>query len=299
MKLFDFIRTLSPRIDRQTVVEDIEVTQKEMTTGVIPAYQSAQIFFKASGFQSDEVKSLQTIFYRNYTKRDSKKQENFLAEIAVKLPYVRENLEYIDNQIDDLFSRDIIKEGLTLRKAAMIRAVDHISFMSRYAIDLINLIYVLEAKHRQTDVEVEYQTNAKAQELTQKNLFVFAKMLEVYGMKPDDFKKQFFGLPEAVVNEQTFQHVSALYRDSGDPIPQDAVSGFEGNPIYHIRLNIAEWQADRYKSFKDKKKMLELRLMHLKMLEQDKKDPSLEKEISYIQQRVESIDYKLKKMEDN
>jgi len=298
MKLYQFIRSLMPRIERQHLLEDIEITKNELTTGVIPAFQSAQLYFKAGGIRSDAVKALESVFYRNYNARGSKRKENFIAEIAECLPAVRENLEYIDSQIEEIFSRDIIKDGLSIRKASLLRAVDHISYISRYAIDLINLIYVHEAQHRNVDITESYGGNDKIRELTQKNLFIFAKMLVIYGQKAKDFQEQFFKLPEAVLNEQTFQQVAALYKDNGDPIPQDAVSEFEGNPIYHIRLNIAEWQAERYRGFKDKKKMLELRLMHLKMLQQDKSDPNLEKEIEYIQNRVEGIDFKLRKMED-
>ena len=297
MEIMKFISRLNPRIERNQVLEDIEVTTNEFKTGVIPSYQSAQLFLKAAGFRSKEVKDLQTVFYRNFDVKGSRKQENMVAEVNAVIPQVQENLNYINDQIEEIFARDIIKSGLTLRKAALLRAVAHIGFVARFAIDLLNLVYVYEAQESHVDISDAFKGNDKLNENVHKNLFIFAKLLSIYGQSSEKFREKFFDLPDAVINDETIKHISSVY-EGVDPIPQAVISGFEGNPIYHLRMVIAEWQAERYKSFKDKKKMLELRLLHLKLLQQEKSDPSVEREIEYIQNRVEGIEYKLKKMED-
>jgi hypothetical protein len=62
---------------------------------------------------------------------------------------------------------------------------------------------------------------------------------------------------------------------------------------------VAEWQSNRYKANKDKKKTLELRLLHLKLQNEGKDDPKIEKEINYIQGRVDKIERYLKDVEES
>lgn len=74
--------------------------------------------------------------------------------------------------------------------------------------------------------------------------------------------------------------------------------GFVGSPIYSIRLIFAQWEADRYRGLKDRKKMMELRLLHLTLLKENgNTDVDVEKEIIYLQKRVSDIDFNLDKIE--
>jgi hypothetical protein len=77
------------------------------------------------------------------------------------------------------------------------------------------------------------------------------------------------------------------------------LQGFEMNPIYHFRLMIAEWQANRYKSYKEKKKLLEVKLLRLRLLREGKRDPKLDKEIDYIESLVGKLEYSMSKMEED
>lgn len=62
----------------------------------------------------------------------------------------------------------------------------------------------------------------------------------------------------------------------------------------------ATWEAQRYQSLKDKKKLLELRYLHLKMLQESgNSDANMEKDIMYLQKRCTDIQYKLTKIEES
>lgn len=297
MKIVNFIKSLLPHLDKEDVMEDIDNTKAELITGVIPTYQSASIYFKASGIKSDSNLDIQKVFYRNYEIKARGKKSSMVEDISVALANVKINLDYLADQTENLFSRDIIKDGLTIRKAILLRGVEHMCFISRYAVDLLNLIYINEAKSVNSELTEGFSASDRTAKITEKNLFIFARLLYWYSQDLEKFKATLARGKEAILNDETTQSVVALYNEEEvDPIASGLVNEFEGNPIYHIRLVIAEWQADRYKSFKDKKKMLELRLLHLKSMESGT-DPKLEKEIEYIQDRITSIEYKMSKME--
>jgi ribosomal protein S4 len=66
-----------------------------------------------------------------------------------------------------------------------------------------------------------------------------------------------------------------------------------------VRLVIADWQNARYASNADKKKMLELRLLHLRMLADKKESPQLENEIKYLEKRIDNITHNMREVEES
>jgi hypothetical protein len=111
-------------------------------------------------------------------------------------------------------------------------------------------------------------------------------------------------IPDIVINISNADAVSSTI-DAGKLSPFSSHGLIQGNsqtifnnPIYHIGLMVAEWQANRYKLSKETKKVLELRLLNLQMIQQKNPDAKLEKEIEYIQSRIQGLDFKIKKMEE-
>lgn len=298
MKILDFIKSLLPRLDKSTILEDIRITKTELEKNVYPSYESAAVHFKTNKLTSDISAGLGNVFYRNYDLSKSGKQPNFISEVATRIKAVSENLLLVEEQFEDLVEQDIINTGLTARKAVLIRAADHISFLSNYAIDLLNYVYILESISHGGNSDTLALPPAIVAKINA-NLSMFAKLLSIYGEDPKTFKERIGSMPDVVVNDKTASALAAVYReDKLDPFSTGLVSNFEGSPIYHIRLMIAQRQMTRYKANKDKKRMLELRLLNLKALLEQKSNPQLEHEIEYIQSRIEKLEYELAKEED-
>lgn len=293
MRLSDFISSILPRLRKDEVLEDLRITAGELEKVVTPAYMDASKYLKTSKFESSEAQEAIKTFYRNYKTAHSDK--NIVIEIYERIPNLLKNLQFVSEQNDDLLERDILKDGLTAKKAILIRAAEQLSFISRYSVDFLNYLLVMETLSKGGQAERSAPIIEK--KLTD-NVVNFARLLATYGKDPEDFKEAFDALPEVVINEKTYSALAAAYSaDKLDPMETLLMSGFAANPIYHIRLVVAEWQADRYKVYKDKKRMLELRLLQLKMLDDKNPDPKIEREIDYIQNRIEGIEFKMAKME--
>lgn len=300
MYLINFIKALLPRIDKDRLLEDVRVTSSEIDQIAIPSYTQAGEYFRTAKFKSEEAERMSNVFYRNFDLQHTSKQPNFVAEVARRLPYLKENLTYIDAQIEELMGRDIINEGLTAKKAILVRAAECISFVSRYSSDLLNYVYVSEAIQANAEVEESLKLSPAAIKHVELHITKFARLVSDYGIPNKDFSKILLAVPDVIVNSKTANSIVGIYKEQDiDPFSSGILSGFTGNPIYHIRLNISEWQTSRYKANKDKKKMLELRLLHLRLLQEKKNDPKLENEITYIQGRVDKIDRYLREVEES
>ena len=296
MKLINFIKGLLPRIDKDTILEDLRVTTTELEQVAIPNYNTAAEYFRTTKFKSDANKNLSDDFYRRFS--GGNKQSTFIGDVSRSLPAVKENAVYIQKQIEELMEKDILNEGLTAKKAILVRSAEHLSFISRFSIDLLNAAYINEASEVDADVRESMRMSPAAVKHVDVNTGNFAALLAIYSVPNKAFEKSFIGVPDILLSSRTANSIIGLYKEADvDPFSIGYVAGFTASPIYHIRLMIAEWQAARYKANKDKKKVLELRLLHLRLLNEKKNDAKLEQEINYIQNRVDKIEHNLREVE--
>lgn len=302
MNILNYIKSLLTRLSKDTIMEDIRITKGELQLGVIPAYDAADKYFSTSKLKSEAVLDLSNVFYRNYNGIKTRGgRTNIISTVNSVISNVLDNLNTVDTQLDDTLEHDVIKDGLTAKKAILIRAAEHISFISGYSIDLLNYIYYHESlsllpKDNDNDSE---NVLTKAQiDYVETNIIAFAGVLSTYGIVNSEFVELLDKVPDVILNIKTAGPLSSVYSEKSiDPYGNYLISHFDSSPIYHIRLAIVEWQSRRYKLFKDKKRMLELRLLHLKMINEDNPDPKVEYEINYIQNRIEGLEYKMKKIE--
>lgn len=300
MKIFSFVKALLPRIGKDEVLEDLRVTAGELEQIVTPNFTHAADYFRSNKMKSDANKDLSDAFYQKFDKGSVSKQTSFIAEVTARLPFLKENLAYVQAQIEELMERDIISEGLTAKKAILVRTAAHLSFISRFSVDLLNLVYVNEALETGADVEESMQLAPIVIKHVENGIKPFANYLSDYGIPNKDFVKIYTVIPDVVVSSRNEHSIVGVYNEKDiDPFKSAYVSGFAGNPIYTVRLLFAEWQASRYKANKDKKKMLELRLLHLKLMQDKKQDPKVEAEINYIQSRVDKIERSMREVEES
>lgn len=298
MNIMNFLGSLLPRIDKSRVAEDLRVTISELESVVSSNYKQAADHFRANKFVSDKNKDLSTVFYRNFQAKGPK-QPNFISDVAIRIENMIQNAQTVLDLIEKEMSSDIIPEGMTVKKAAMVRAASQLSYASRYSIDLLNMLYVNEAVASNAEVEESLKLAPAAEKHVINNIAKFALIVATYGVKNDEFIHALNAIPNIELSKNTIDSVKGMYSESEiDPFSGAMVNGFTYNPIYTVRLIVAEWQASRYKANKDKKKILELRLLHLNLLKQKKNDPRLEQEIVYLQGRIDKIERYLKEVED-
>jgi len=297
MSLLNYIEKLLPRIDKKTVLEDIRISKTELDQIVIPTYEEAARFSNTFSFKSKEVSDIFQEMKNNYRSKLLHREKNEISELKSALNVVRLNLGTIGDEIEKVLEETSITDTITAKKAVLVRAAENISFISRFSTDLLNLMYIYEHISRGVEsVEVSVYMTKYVLPNT-KNFF---RLLETYSRDPDNFKRSIESIPEVIINRKGYDAIMSLHdRESVDPFNSAGTVNFEMNPIYHFRLMIAEWQANRYKSYKEKKKSLELKLLNLKLLDDGKRDIKLEKEIEYIENRISSLEYNIAKMDES
>lgn len=298
-----FIKRLIPTLSKSDLESDFEISLNALKV-VISSYEDIQATHTAVEFKSPKAKALITSWYKefNSVKTDINLAggKHFAADMLHIFKNIQQNGDLIKQEIADISNEVIMSKALTAFKGNVLRAVEHYFFLTRYALDLANHLYVLEAQHGGIELSKSACPNPKQVEFIGKNIWIFARITAVYGQERTKFQSKLDSLMLVVINQDQMDDALSTYEHGKLDLFDNLPVGFMGSPIYTVRLVWAQWESDRYKQLKDKKKLLELRCLHLKLLaEHGGGDVNTERELEYLQKRVTDIDYKVAKIEES
>lgn len=294
MELKNFFISLLPNFEKDRVIEDLRITKAELKDITSPAYNHAMVFMKSWKFKSPQLQGFQDSFDRLV-----KGQGNFIVVISKGLPSVLECLEEIESQIERTYLADVASQGLTYAKAQLLQATEAAGFVAKYARKLLDYTYISEAQQFEDSgiVMADALTPAQQEWITA-NFVNFCTAFSALSGQPDDLRKKLADIPDVVVtqdNLQTLPHSVGMTKI--DPLKLGLIPIWM-NPIYHVRMRVTEWQVSRYHAAKEDLKILQLRRLHLKQLSEGKNDVKLVNEIKYMEGRIQDLEYKIKKLEE-
>jgi len=303
LNISSFIKKILPSFNKSDLESDLEISLESIAT-IQETYANLEEIIKVAKFKAKANKDLVKEFYKELDKTEYKVKlsptNNIATDTLILFKNVKINGDYLLKEISDAINDVVVSDALTAYKANLLRAVAHYYFMTRFALDLANFFYVTESEEAGLELSKDYKLNKKQKEFITKNMWIYARMLAIYGNEHYAFKSRLEKINEITIPKDQVDEVINFYNSDKVDIFNNLPAGFIGSPIYSIRLIFAQWEADRYKSLKDKKKLLELRYLHLKLMkEQNKSDINIEKEIEYLQKRITDIDYKLSKIEES
>lgn len=293
MNISDFVKKLLPRFERSTVAEDLRVTEKELVSAAIPSWDSAATAFRVNPVKDVGVEKLGKDILFALDRKSRPRQPNFIDEVAVRLHDVHTNAVAVQSNLDKYLERDIIKEGMNAKAAFLVRAAAHMSFVSQYALSLLNYIYAKESANLDASLADDMRVSRAEAKFVEERAVLFARLLNQYAMAPKDFTKMMDRIPSVLVNADAAAAVAALYEEA-DPITDSLVAGFTGSPILMVRMMIARFQQDRYEASVSKKQQLELRLAFLESQRDRNPSPAIQIEIKSLQNRIEKLDRKIR-----
>ena len=300
MNLYAFIKGLLPKIEKDTVVEDLGTTIKDLDNVTIPSLSQASAFFRTYKFKGDETAKLEKAWKDTYRTK-LMKQPTFVGDVHVAMGNLRANASFVLKQVEDISSRDMVSQALTAQKAILVRAAEHMSFCTRFATDLLNLVYDSESSkvmEKASHEEIAIPKHSRERILRQ--MATFGRLMSIYGVDPGLFSKSYVKVPDLLLNQDTVEIVAQTYNETEiDPFNGTLQAGFIGSPIYHLRMVYADWQTRRYKAAQDKKTALELRLLHLKNQSEGNSNAAIEKEIQYTQDRIDKYDRYIGEVEED
>lgn len=299
MNILNFVKALLPRLKKNQLAEDLRVTLEELRSEVEPIYQSMTELFKTKKPASKEFINLNKVFNHGFKPPRGGRQPNMVADINNVLKSLTDIAKYLRESVDQVIENDIIADGLTAKKALLIRSAEHVSYLSRFSLDLANYLVSMEQIGKRPDLEETISLSKADKQKVEKQISRFASLLSDYSMGVEEFKKIVELTPDVNVGTKSGGVVAGLYKEKEvDPLNNPLVANFRYNPWLYISFAYNEWQDRRYRAARAKKETLELRILQLKLEYEKKSNPKLEDEIRYTQSRLDRLTQELRDAEE-
>lgn len=290
-----YVSSLLPSFEKSQIDEDIRILKEDLTENTLPPFEQARTHFSDEGYRAKATKDYDTLFRRRVTV-ERPLQGHYIHTVYLALRQATDNLSYVEARVDKLFSRDVTADGMTYARANVLRFIEVLGFATRYSRKLLAWTYHQEQAHLGRGLD---NPLSPAEETwMRENQQHFFRAVSIIARKGSDLEAALKNIPDMVIVPKEAD-VAETVVGSGrlDPLAMGLIP-IRLNPIYHIRMAVAEYQVHRYKVAKEEKRALEYRLLALKEAQADRADANLEKQISYTENRVKKLNFRLAKMEE-
>lgn len=294
MEIEQFIGKLLPTFGRDRVIEDIRITRGELEE-LVSVYAEAANLMRNTGSLKNKLVLDKLATFKRIVGTGN---DNMIVFISKNLKQVIENLNMAEKLVEASLNPTIASKGLTFKQATVIQYVDAIHFANKYARKLLHYVYVMESSQYAED-QVEAMKALSKPDVTfiEEKFVDFCNAFKTVSADTEDSLKKIEQIPEAEVTPVSVKTMSSTVGPARlDPLKM----GFIGtwmNPIYFIRMMVAEWQVKRYNEAKEELIVLRLRCMQLEQQRNGKANAKLEKEIEYTESRIQKLSYEIEQTE--
>lgn len=295
MQFFKYISSLLPSFSRDRILEDCRLTRTEITEETLPAYANALVILKGWKFKSDEIVMYQTQFNTLL----ATKNRNMFVTIHDSFKEIIQNLTDIEKLIDQTYNQEVASQGLTYLKANQLQFVEACGFVSKFSRKLLNYTLICETKSLDdASPEIAESISKAESDWLRANFVSFTTAFSIVSSSAALVKKSLEAVPDITITSENIHTLpQTLGEKKIDPFMMRLIPIWM-NPIYHLGLMVAEWQAERYHAAKEERRLIELRLLNMKMLQEGKPDARTQKMIEYNQERVRALNRAIAKMEE-
>lgn len=296
MKIGKFITSMLPSFEKGRIVEDVNLLKTEIRETTLPPYQEAVLHF---GNKKFNAKTLQNFDRELQSAVKSKVRGNYINVVANNLQDVEKQFSDIESLIDKHFAKDVSASGMTYLKANLIQYVEMLSFTARYSRKLLSWTLHEELKAVDSSFMVDDPFTKATKEWFWNNRNAYFKSLKIIESVKGNLRVKLSVIPDMIVVPEEVDYVeNSIGLAKTDPL-QLGLLPLAMNPIYHVRMTVAEWQVSRYKESQEELKALQYRLLALKEANEGKKDAKLQQAIEYTEGRVQKLNRKLSEMEED
>lgn len=295
MSLKTFLSSLLPHFERNRILEDVDALALDIESNLAPGYDAAVKQFRGKKLTSQVGRSVETLFHLRYPKERSETHLSFTAKTLVSLSAT---LEMLNTLVPELFSRDVTKDAMTYKKAAVLQLLSVIRFYNNYAGQyLLRLLAAEDAALAGTEEDAQLLPIDKR--YFQENLETFFQAGHVLSLSTAEIAERLGQMQDLQIVTDKINAVAAtLGQENVDPLKLGFMPPAAGGLMYRIRASIASYQVAKHNQNKELAKAIQLRLYALKDRQAGKADAKLQQQIEYSEARLARLNEEVAAFEE-
>lgn len=283
-KLKDFV--FSHTMKKSNILGEVANIKSSLENEVIPSFEKSVEYFKTTTVTSD-INVLFNNVADHLQINASKGPVGVMSELNKFAAELVKGCIELEKIVDSDLPDYITDKDMTAKSAGILGTVSNFTTMTMFLIDL-NLYLLYRTKNE--DMYYVKKTNSI------KNLIpIFGDMYKKYRNNISNVMKETKNLSDTEIGDVSTFTMSASKRDKQFNLP---INNFIGNPIYYFRMWMVELDLKQYEYLKDKKKLIELKLLDMKMQDNGEPSPKIQKQIEYYEDKLAGIEYKLNKLKE-
>jgi hypothetical protein len=296
MSLKSFLSSLVPHFERNRIIEDIDSLANDLESNLIPSYDAAQKLFAGRKFASNAGRGLEAMFHLRFPQNRGQSHVSFVNDTLLN---VLDTLKMIERLVPEIFARDVTKDSLTYKKAAVLQLLSVIRFYNDYAgRHLLRLLANEDAATKgQPEDTILLPIDKK---FFDENLETFLQAGHVVALKPEQIAERLGQMQDLQIVVDKINTIQAtLGVENVDPLKLGFMGPSATNgPIYKIRSAIANYQVACHKRNVEQTKAIQLRLFALKDAFAGKNDPKTQQAITYNEDRLQRLREEIAEFEE-
>lgn len=291
MRILDYLRNMVSSITSDNLKEKLRILSQSLQKA-LEAFMGAEstltTFKSKVGQQFEEDLSKAVRLPPRLTP---------IAFIRQVLTNMGLTLEMIQVIADKSYGKDIVIEGITYRRAELLRTIGYMDFLASYSTQLLHYLLVAEAAIVAKDHAPGAERPRPELQWLKTNQAAFFALLVTFSKPSREIAKLLETIPEIVIGEDDDKiivpQVGILKLD---PLKNNFIPG-----VSTAALNIGIWwvgiQVARYERLKEDVRSIELRLEQLRLQADGKSDAQLERTIATYERYLNDTSEKVAKME--
>lgn len=286
MNILDYVKSLLPSFGQDRILDDLARLRAEANDVLLPSLAQAEETFSGRPFTSAYAKGIEKTLKRRFDSHGSRATLfSILDEVYKGIPA---QLTMLDKLVESSFAKDIAQETVSYRKANVLKYIETLSFSMQYTVRMLLRVSRVETGA----AEDSEALHAAEKDYLDNGYMQWLDALELVDQTPEAIEKALLSIPEITVAE----HVGgAIDAKKLDPLKMNFITP-SWNPIYHIRLRMAEATVAEINRSKEERKLVELRLHDIKTRSGAKSDPVVQKQIELVEERLKKIDHAIARM---
>lgn len=294
MKLQAYLGSLLPGFTKERMVEDIGTAREELRDSTIEPLRAITRLYGKYKWESEWVRELDESFEKEVKIRYT---GNFLNGMLDVMETIDDNIDTVEQLVETQYADDVMRDAMTVLRVNLLQYIEVMTFAIQYTRRLLVAVMAIEVSAVNGNDPESLPKKGDMDWLEQRRSSYFVA-LQILSDKKENIQKTFSEMPNVAINKDSVDTTQAVIGHANTDPMGFCLIPLVLNPIYHVRMAIAEWQAARFKAAEEEKRMLEFRLLQLKLAKEGKgkKDAKLEQNIEHTQIRLDKLNYKLKDM---
>lgn len=286
----NLLTELPNAFNRKSLVEGFDGACTTINNEVIPSIDDMVVYTKDNNITMEDVKELGVFTTLSGIKANS--PDHLFKSLNITMKKMIDKQKDINKFILKTLPDIITKENITVKQLALMEIIDSYNTVCTYTIDL--LLYTTEIIKKSLYGSEMTMIPNKITEV-RSSMSKYAMMINYLYHNVDRVIVDLNKMDSTLVNPEG--------KDKGILASISKVknflkpTSFIGNPIYHVRMWLVDFQLYRYDIYADKRKMLQLKIQELESMKNGENNKSINKRIEYYNDKLESVEYKIRELE--